>query len=869
MTEITNIFCSISELTNEASVEARFINPLLEALGYSPKDIALKTAIGEFKVGKGSKSSLYKPDYIIMTAGIPSVIIEAKSPVEDIEDWESQCSSYCLELNKCYDYNPVQYYVITNGLVTSLYQWDRKKPIASLKFIEFLPNNDNYNKFKTLLESNSIKQEATKLKETLEDSEFEFKKIPLSDLTIKFQKLHQYIWTKEKMSPSASFEELIKIIFVKIQKDRSLYNTLGNNPHPKYKDVVFSLHWIANQTENESPINDPLFRNLVRALEKEIQDGKKKRIFNEDEQINLDEETIKWIVKEIEHIDFAGMEEDIHGRIFESFLDATVRGRELGQFFTPRDIVSLMVELANIEVSKQRVDIVLDACCGSGGFLIAAINVMLNKLKSLVGISNVERKKIGKRIQDESLFGIDAGSNPAIYRIARMNMYLHGDGGSNIFFADSLDKSIGRVGRSDIEGNRQHDELKDLLIARNQKFDVILSNPPFSMQYSKDDSYQAKILAQYNMGIAQNSLFSSVMFIERYKELISQEGKIFAIIDESILSGSKYASVRKYIRENFIIIGIISLPGDAFRRASARVKTSIIILRLKKPDEEQTDVFMTNAVYTGLEGKVSQRIGISAQSLQEEKVFEKKRIIADFKKYNDGIAGNYLVSADSLSDRLDVKFCINDRGRKENEWKSKGLQVTTIGKELSLAAKRKVKVSADEIYQFLRVNYDGDIIDGDVIDGQKCSYSSLYIVKEWDILLSNMGVGRGAIGIVPPYHSGKFVSNEYTIVTAKTHEEAVYYSTLIRTKEILGDILSTTTGMNRGRINWDNIRHVKIPAYHPNDDIKKLVEELEEFWIAYEKFNSGKTSHMRQVIDILDVDGEDAHKRWLAFKPPE
>ena len=78
--------------------------------------------------------------------------------------------------------------------------------------------------------------------------------------------------------------ELMKIVFVKIKKDRQIHEMLGNNPTPKYKDVIFSSHWMSGQTEQESPINDPLFRNLVNDLEKEIAQRKKKRIFDKDER---------------------------------------------------------------------------------------------------------------------------------------------------------------------------------------------------------------------------------------------------------------------------------------------------------------------------------------------------------------------------------------------------------------------------------------------------------------------------------------------------------------------------------------------------------------------------------------------------------
>lgn len=74
-----------------------------------------------------------------------------------------------------------------------------------------------------------------------------------------------------------------------------------------------------------------------------------------------------------------------------------------------------------------------------------------------------------------------------------------------------------------------------------------------------------------------------------------------------------------------------------------------------------------------------------------------------------------------------------------------------------------------------------------------------------------MGVGRGATGIVPSYHGGKYVSNEYTILRANGKEETLFYATLLRTDEILADILSYTTGINRGRVKWNTIQLIIVP----------------------------------------------------------
>ena len=387
---------------------------------------------------------------------------------------------------------------------------------------------------------------------------------------------------------------------------------------------------------------------------------------NTNEEIDLSSEAIKWIVNELENIDLFGMDEDVHGRMFDYFLDATARGQELGQFFTPRDIVELMVELADIQVSKHHVEKVFDPCCGSGGFLISALSKMLEKTDSIAGASNKEKNNIKKKVVNESIFGIDAGNDPKMYRIARMNMYLHGDGGSNIYLADSIDKEIGHIGKSSLEYKRETKEVRDLFFQGGLKFDVILSNPPFAMKYEREDEEHKRILDQYELGFQNDknvaSLLSSVMYIERYYELLSDDGRVLAIIDDSVLSGDSYKNIRNYIREKFIVLGIVSLPGDAFKRSAARVKTSILILRKKHKGEMQSDVFLDSSIRLGLEEKIAKRIGISPIDLEKKKTAEIKRIVTNYKGFRNGSKNSGVYPVKNIQGRLDVKYCIHDTG---------------------------------------------------------------------------------------------------------------------------------------------------------------------------------------------------------------
>jgi type I restriction enzyme M protein len=377
-----NLFCKRSNLTNEATVEKWFVDPLLAYLGFGAEDQRLKTSIGELKIGKGSKSSLYKPDYIIEAGSFPVLIIDAKAPSEDIEDWVWQCRSYCLELNQMYEHNPVEFYLLSNGLNTALYKWDKGKALLELEFGDFVVSNQKFQELRSLISKTAIHTLAKDKRQELQNSPFDLEPVTLEAVSAIFHKLHDYMREKEKKTPSAAFMELMKIVFVKIKKDRELRESIGDTT-PKVKDVVFSVAWIESQTESESPINDPLFKNLREAMEAEIHAKHKHRIFDPNEEIQLSPSTILKVVRDLEHIDFYRMDEDIHGRMFESFLDATVRGPELGQFFTPRDVVKLMVELAGVHVSKNKIESVLDACCGSGGFLISAMSEMLAKQKKL------------------------------------------------------------------------------------------------------------------------------------------------------------------------------------------------------------------------------------------------------------------------------------------------------------------------------------------------------------------------------------------------------------------------------------------------------------------------------------------------------
>lgn len=327
------------------------------------------------------------------------------------------------------------------------------------------------------------------------EEEFKFIKPPKKEINGIFRACHNLIWKKEKKKPTEAFYEFSKLFFVKLYYDKQLNKVFKEKGKIEPKDVIFSVRWIEEQEVVEkNPVNTILFKNLRDELEKQIREDKKKRILKLNEQLRLEPSTIKEVVRLLENKNLFGIDEELYGRTFEQFLSATIRSKDLGQFFTPRAVVKFMTKMADIQIKDNHVDTILDAFCGSGGFLVEAMAQTFEKVDSMRSKLDIEKKKLKDDIVENHLWGIDADKEELlpISKVARMNMYLHGDGGNRIYWLpDTLDKEI-IIETDDEELKREANELKEL-IEKGMKFDVILTNPPFCIKYKKKDKSEKRI----------------------------------------------------------------------------------------------------------------------------------------------------------------------------------------------------------------------------------------------------------------------------------------------------------------------------------------------------------------------------------------
>ena len=428
------------------------------------------------------------------------------------------------------------------------------------------------------------------------DSEADVEALVYNDLIRVFGDCHNIIRKKEALGPTDAFYEFAKLMFIKLREDNRIAALIADGTMPQARDFNFSSAWIQDQTSrgiSENPLGEILFKNVRDDLEQKIRSGQKKRIFDEEEPLNLSADTIQQIVEKLEHYDLHGIDEDLNGRMFETFLNATVRGKELDQFFTPRSVVKYMSQAAGLRVRGDELPVVLDGCCGSGGFLIEAMAKLVHAIDARNDLTNTEKNALKKRLYTAHLYGIDKADK--IARIARLNMYLHGDGGSTVFVADTLDGDLLPPTGLSLERTNEVKELQQLLIFERRKFDVVLTNPPFSISYQRKNDDEMRMLDQYEIAVTKNgrresSTKSNVLFLERYCELLNPGGELLTVIDNTVLNGENSQPYRDYILENFIVRQVIALPFNTFLPAQAGVQTSI--MKRENKNDEQGAVFM-------------------------------------------------------------------------------------------------------------------------------------------------------------------------------------------------------------------------------------------------------------------------------------
>lgn len=889
-----NKFCQLADLGNEASVEQFFVNRLLRDLGYKDSQIKPKESLDALAVWQGSKKKpKWRPDYALAYNGKVRWICDAKGVEENLDAWVGQCSSYCLELNKTYpNDNPTLFFMLTNGVTTRIYRWDNDTPLIEASFHHFVDGNTHFEDIRKLLAPGSFKHSPAPT--AADQTRLILRRRSVNELNLDFAWAHRIIYKRENLSYTAAFMEFVKVIFLKLWSDRQVHaspdaETLTDlSTSVPAGEVRFSRRWIEDrEKDTPNPLDAILFQKLLTDFETEISDGRKKRIFAKDEKLELSPETLKLLVERLESIDLISIDADLNGRMFETFLNSTLRGKALGQYFTPRSVVKLATSLADLRATPDHVDRVIDACCGTGGFLIEALADMWGQIESNESLSNSDREELRAKVATESLIGVDVARDPALARIARINMYLHGDGGSSIYQLDALDKNVSSNPADSVEIGNEKKEFRNRITsaATAGLADVVLTNPPFAKQYDRGQSIDSKLLDEYALAFDTKGgelrplprLNSNVMFLERYYDLLPAGGRLISIVDDGILGAATTARIRTWIRKHWVVKAVISLPGDAFQRSQARVKTSILILKKKATeDEQQPSVFMYYCTAVGIDDAPRQRVLPIDEQNRERAKLEIEEVGRLYRAFQLGHqdAANWTVPAEAIGDRMDVKACLPRHGARVAEWQAAGFEVAKVGTLLRLAvdpdeaSDRRIDTDAtDELVTYLRVRYDGFCEAGDEVLTSDLTRQQLIRVKAGDIVISHINAIHGAVAVVPHEFDGLVVTNEFTVCAVAGKVTAGVVWSLLRSTEARADLLLMSTGIGRTRVNWDIISelHVPVPTARQQADIEASLAKANE---AQQTMTDLRRGVQTMVGSDVLLDSPHARQIISAFKPP-
>lgn len=350
------------------------------------------------------------------------------------------------------------------------------------------------------------------------------------------------------------------------------------------------------------------------------------------DSITLDADSIKYVVGELQNFCLIESDRDIVADAFETFIGYSLKGSQ-GQFFTPRNVIKLMVEIIN----PQPDELLIDPACGTGGFLIEGLRhiwkVLDNKSIDYGWPEKaLSEEKIASAIK--CIHGIE--KDDFLSKVSKAYMAILGDGKGGIFCEDSL-KHV-----KDWKNTTR--QLIDI-----DKFDVLLANPPFGkdIKVTGDDKLKQFDLAynwkkEEDVFVKTNKLKSEetiqILFIERSLKLLQDGGRMGIILPETFFHAPKMRYVLHYMIKNNNILWMIDLPHNTFRPHN-NAKCIIIILEKNKKQQEYINMAVAEEIGHDHTGKEMFRWDIKSNSSDKNLLWDDIPFILDeiknddFKKY--------------------------------------------------------------------------------------------------------------------------------------------------------------------------------------------------------------------------------------------
>lgn len=382
----------------------------------------------------------------------------------------------------------------------------------------------------------------------------ELKEVSKEELIRALNKSHDTIWQGGKLAPTSAFDEMSKLLFCKLRDEKI---TKKGEPY----NFQIGTHESAEE--------------VFKRINAIYQEAKKEdsEVFKDD--IRIDPKIVYNVVEHLQELAINKIDLDTKGVAFEKFMEDFFKGK-MGQFFTPREIINFCVEMMN----PERSDLVIDPACGSGGFLLNALDRVRKFAES--NYDEIEAWEHWHKFAMNNLYGIEI--NDQIARVCKMNMIIHDDGHTNIISTDAL-RNIEEITKINKEFKKNH-------------FDIVLTNPPFGATVK---STEKDYLDKYELGKGKKNQKTEILFIERCLDFLKPDGRMAIVLPDGILTNSSLQYVRDFLMEKSQILAVVSLPQFAFAHFGAGVKSSLVFVRKKKENEIKSNyqIFMAIAEHIG------------------------------------------------------------------------------------------------------------------------------------------------------------------------------------------------------------------------------------------------------------------------------
>ena len=554
--------------TKKELVRQRVVRALIHEYGFSPEDMGNDFSVGGRKkvdvaiFHHGSEHTLENLSRVVVCRPEPKV---GKNAVR-IRDFKQAATDLDGLENIMRDVEAIQYGLWTNGLEFFFLEKEQKRFETKCNPIGDWP----------------MAEESVGTKDVVSDAHTRVADAEM--LKVTFRRCHNFIHGNEGMPKDAAFWQFLYLIFCKMHDE---------NLRSKQRQAWRRRFWAGPKEQFE----DKGRKDIRKRIDGLFSEVKKmyRNIFRGNEEITLSDRALSFIVSELAKYDFTRTDVDAKGVAYQEIVGTNLRG-DRGQYFTPRGVVKLVVEMLDPKEDER----ILDPACGTGGFLVATLGFMLKKFReeqdTKPGQENTtDFLSIHERLKEYAstmIFGSDF--DPFLIRASQMNMVMAGDGRGHLYHINSLEFPGGHL-------PQVKDAKKDLLPFAS--FDVVMTNPPFG---SDIPITEENILKNFDLahnwepdgeggfrktGALKSSVAPEILFVERCLKWIKPgTGRMGIVLPDGILGNPAAEYIRWWIMREAQVLASIDLPVEAFiAEANVNILTSLLFLRRKSEEEKRAE----------------------------------------------------------------------------------------------------------------------------------------------------------------------------------------------------------------------------------------------------------------------------------------